>query len=95
MAYQEDADQEDEVDEDRIGEDIPPSVSISKERADGQDSRATARLGEEPNGPSTRVTQGRNIAAKIAEHEAIIQHKELPEEAGIQYEKRGKRQKHE
>ncbi|MES2639101.1 MAG: hypothetical protein V4850_06445 [Myxococcota bacterium] len=87
------ADKEDEVDP--IGGDIPPSVSISKERADGQDSRATARLGEEPNGPSTRVTQGRGIAAKIAEHEAIIQHKELPEEAAIQFEKRGKRHRHE
>ncbi|MDP2309317.1 MAG: hypothetical protein Q8P18_25070 [Pseudomonadota bacterium] len=67
--------------------DIPPSASISKERADGQDSRATARVGEEPDGPSTRVTEGRGIAARIAEHEAIIQHKELPER-GRRHKKR-------
>jgi hypothetical protein len=37
---------------------IPPSSSISKERADSQDSRATARTGDDANAPSTRVTLG-------------------------------------
>ena len=72
-------------------EDIPPSSSISKERADGEDTRATARLGEEPDAQSTRVTEGRGIAQRIAEHEAVIQHKELPEEDAIRFEK-GNRQ---
>ncbi|MDP2315430.1 MAG: hypothetical protein Q8P41_21210 [Pseudomonadota bacterium] len=65
---------------DRTTRDLPPSSSISKERGHGQDSRATAHIGEEPDGPSTRVTPGRGIAQEIAEHEAIIQHKKLPPE---------------
>jgi hypothetical protein len=58
--------------------DQPASASVSKARDRGQDSRATARLGEDPNGPSTRITSGRGIVERIAEHEAIIQHKKLP-----------------
>jgi hypothetical protein len=56
----------------------PPSASISKERAHGQDSRATAHTGEDPTGPSTRITEGRRIAERLAEHEAEIQHKNVP-----------------
>ena len=58
--------------------DLQPTASISKARAQGEDSRATARTGEDPNGPSTRITDGRGIAARIAEHEGLIQHKKLP-----------------
>ena len=81
------------ADEEDRTEDAPPSASISKERADGQDSRATAHIGEEADAPSTRVTRGRGIAQRIAEHEAKIQHKELPEEDAIRFEKGGRRNK--
>ncbi len=79
-------------DEDRT-EDQPPSASISKERAGGQDSRPVAHLGEDPDGPSTRITSGRKIAARIAEHEAKIGHKEMNEEEAIRFEKNGRRRK--
>ena len=68
-------------------EDLPPSASVSKERAGGQDSRATAHIGEEADGPSTRITEGRGIAQRVAEHEAKVGHKELDEEEAIRFEK--------
>lgn len=71
--------------------DVPPSASISKARAGGQDSRATAHLGEDPDGPSTRITQGRRIAERIAEHEARVGHKELDEEEAIRFAKGARR----
>lgn len=58
--------------------DLPPTASVSKARAQGEDSRATARTGADPGGPSTRITEGRGIVERIAEHEARIQHKKLP-----------------